>query len=55
MARLVITDKAKPGLKIIEPGTRRRITSEEIEKDLGADCVATIPSSSSPMSAYTAR
>jgi hypothetical protein len=55
MGRLVITDKPKPRLEIVEPRTRRRITSEEIEKALGAEPVAMVPSGGSPMSAYALR
>jgi hypothetical protein len=52
MARLVITDKPKARLELIEPRTRRSITPEEIEKDLGAERVAIIPRGGSPISAY---
>jgi hypothetical protein len=55
MARLAITDKAKPRLKIVEPRTRRRITPEEVEKVLGAEHVCGVPSGGSPMSAYVVR
>ncbi len=55
MARLVITDKAKPRLKIVEPRTRRRIMPEEIEKGLDAERVDAIPSGGSPISAYAVR
>jgi hypothetical protein len=55
MGRLVITDKPKPRLEIVEPRTRRRITAEEIEKGLGAERAATVPPGGSPMSAYALR
>jgi hypothetical protein len=55
MARLVISDKAKPRLDVVEPRTRRRITPGEIEKGLGAERVGTIPSRGSPMSGYAVR
>lgn len=55
MGRLVITDKPKPRLEIVEPRTRRRITPEEIKKGLGAEPVARVPPGGSPMSAYALR
>ena len=55
MARLVITNKAKPRLRVVEPRTRRRITPDDIEKGLGAERVGTIPAGGSPMSAYAVR
>jgi len=55
MARLVVTDKPKPRLELDEPGTRRRITPEQIEKGLGAKEVGTVPTGGSPMSAYALR
>jgi hypothetical protein len=55
MARLIITDKPKPRLDVVEPRTRRRITPKEIEKGLGAERVASVPSGGSPLSAYALR
>ena len=55
MVRLVITDKPKPRLEIVEPRTRRRITPEEIEQGLGAERVGSVPPGGSPMSAYALR
>lgn len=55
MGRLVITDKPKPRLEVVEPRTRRRITPNEIEKGLGAERVAKVPPGGSPMSAYALR
>lgn len=55
MARLVVTDKPKPRLEVVEPRTRRRIKPEEIEKGLGAERAGTVPSGGSPMSAYAVR
>jgi hypothetical protein len=55
MARLVVTDKPKPRLEIVEARKRRRITPEEIEKGLGAERAGTVPSGGSPMSAYMVR
>ncbi len=55
MGRLVITDKPKARLEVVEPRTRRRLTAEEIESGLGAERVAIIPSGGSPMSAYALR
>ena len=55
MGRMVITDKPKSRLEIVEPGRRRRITAEEIETGLGADLVARVPASGSPTSAYAVR
>ena len=55
MARLVITDKPKLRLEVIEPRTRRRITPEEVEKGLGAERAAVIPPGGSPISAYALR
>ena len=55
MGRLVITDKPKPRLEVVEPRTRRRITPEEIEKGLGAERVASVPPGGSPMSAFALR
>ncbi len=55
MARLVITDKPKPRLEVVEPTTRRRITPEEVEKGLGAERVAVLPPGGSPISAYAVR
>jgi hypothetical protein len=55
MARLVISDKPKPRLKVTEPRARRRITHEEIEKALGAERVAIVPRGGSPLSAYAVR
>jgi hypothetical protein len=52
---MVITDKPKPRLEIVEPRRRRRITPEEIETGLGADLVARMPAGGSPMSAYALR
>ena len=55
MARLVITDKPKPRLEVVEPRTRRRLTPDEIAKALGAEVVAILPPGGSPMSAYALR
>jgi hypothetical protein len=55
MARLVITDTPKRRLEVVEPRTRRRITAEEVEKGLGAERVASVPSGGSPISAYDLR
>jgi hypothetical protein len=55
MGRLVITDKPRSRLEIAEPRTRRRITPEEIEVDLGAERVAAVPPGGSPMSAFALR
>jgi hypothetical protein len=55
MARLVLTDKPKKKLEVIEPRTRRRITPDEIEQGLGAQRVATLPAGGSPISAYALR
>ena len=55
MGRLVITDKPKRRLEIVEPRTRRRITPDEIERGLGAERVAIVPLGGSPMSAYALR
>jgi hypothetical protein len=39
MGRLIITDKPKPRLEIVEPRTRQRITPVEIVLGLGTACV----------------
>jgi hypothetical protein len=54
MGRLVISDKAKPLLDIVEPERRRIISPEEIERRLGARYVATLPPGG-PMSAFALR
>jgi hypothetical protein len=55
MGRLVITDKPKPRLEIVEPRTRRRITPEDVETGLGAELVASVPSGGSPMAQFALR
>ena len=55
MGRLVVTDKPKPRLQVVEPRTRRRITREEIEKGLGAERIAKVPRWGAPMSSYAVR
>jgi hypothetical protein len=55
MARLVVTDKPKPRLEIVEARRRRRIMPEEIEKGLRAERAGTVPSGGSPISAYMVR
>lgn len=55
MGRLVITDKPKLRLQIVEPRTRRRITPEETETGPGAERVASKPPGGSPMSAFALR
>jgi hypothetical protein len=55
MGRLVVTDKPKRRIEVVEPRTRRRITPEEIESALGAERVAVIPAGGSPMSAFALR
>jgi len=55
MARLVVTDKPKPRLEVVEPRTRRRIKPEEIAKGLRAERAGAAPSGGSPMSAYAIR
>ncbi len=55
MGRLVISDKPKPRLNVVEPKARRRIAVEEVEKGLGAERVASVPPGGSPMSAYVLR
>jgi hypothetical protein len=55
MARLVLSDKPKPRLEIAEPRIRRRITTAEIEKGLGAERADMVPAGGSPISAYAVR
>lgn len=55
MGRLVITDKPKPRLEIVEPRTRRRVTIREIEVGLSAERVASVAQGGSPMSAFALR
>ena len=55
MGRLVIMDKPKARLGIVEPRTRRRITPGEIKAGLDAERVASVPFGGSPMSAFALR
>lgn len=55
MGRLVITDKPKPRLEIVEARTRRRLAPEDIEIGLGAKRVATVPSGGLPMAQFALR
>jgi hypothetical protein len=55
LARLVISDRPKEKLAVVEPRTRRRITRAEIEQGLAAERVTAVPPSGSPISAYALR
>jgi len=55
MGRLVIADKPKSRLEVIESNPRRRITPEEVEAGLSAERVVEVPVGGSPFSTYAVR